>query len=137
MQEVISKLNINNITSYAAVGAIVTNDCNIALAAENLDTTESTLINLVCSDRGASELLAEQLRTRVLLKTYQAFNIIQGHVIENLEIFESKEVIKIFATLSSILAEYLKEPSNSIDVIMKNLPDDVKGALQNLLSEAS
>src|ERR1035437_3923938 len=131
--QVIPKINVSNITSYAAVGAIVSANGNMRLAAENFNTTEDVLISLVSADRGAAELLQEQLRTRVILRTYQSFTSLNDFIFENLELFEAKELTKMFNTLNMVLAEYLKTPGNSIKDIMTALPEEVRGHLINLL----
>jgi hypothetical protein len=151
-QQIVNDTWRDNPTSLDAIGAIITAEGNIDLAAEMLFGIpikgqihpKAQLIAVIAADPSATQELQHQLRTLATLQTFQSMQRV-GFVVEgSLTIQEPADLIKLYTQLLSLVATFTDDHTQQVnanvqstslnltEVVLRQLPPEVREALKVL-----
>lgn len=129
LEERPSIINTQDIVTY-----LIKFNGKLNVTAEKLHMTEEQLIAALASDRNIADSVTEQIRLRILLKSYEQFGMVNDLLQTRIIEAEASDVLKLYTTLSKNIAEMVGKQENTLESILKTLPANVRESIIRLMA---
>lgn len=127
-----------SLSSEEAIVALIRANGNIALCAERLHTTREFVLAAIANDPSNVDVLANAIRTTVLLNTFEMATNMHRIVTEVMADLEPSEIRKLYTGTVDLLTKLTDNKTttqnvNITEVVMKQLPPEIRKAVLELV----
>jgi hypothetical protein len=125
------------VDTITALETVAMFDGDLVMAAADLDTSPQMILAAIVGNESGQSLLASYLRAYAMLKTFGVLNVLQEHVVDNLDQLPIKDAARtltgIIQGMSSLTESSQAPAMNPYDALMKLLPPEERDALRTLV----
>ena len=120
-------------TTEEIVSYLIKYNGKLNVVAEKLHITEEALLILL-ADKNITDTITEQIRIRVLLKTYEQFGLVSDMMQAKILEAEPADVLRLHTSIVKNITEMVGKQENTLESILKALPPNVRESVVRLMA---